>query len=164
MQRDAETIFPASNIKFVEVCHFYDQHISCTYPSTLVLQRHYPCWWGYCLVSHPEQKAMSTVIDWYHFLPCNFLKAMQEALRSECRVDGRNLYQTRAITFDFLPDDTGVTIALGDTRVQAAISAELEEPRMFSVDGRLLIDVHFSAMASKAFGGFVRPAFPTISL
>ena len=69
----------------------------------------------------------------------------------DCRIDGRGRYAARPVTLDLAPDDTSATVAFGRTRVHATIRAEMEEVRGATKDGRLLIDVKFSPMASMAF-------------
>lgn len=75
---------------------------------------------------------------------------MQESIRSDCRVDGRSLYETRPVRIEILPDDSGASVSLGNTSMHGTIKSELEKPRG-SADGRLAIDVKFSPMASTAF-------------
>lgn len=77
--------------------------------------------------------------------------AAQEAARQNCRVDGRGVFDARPVTFQFAPDDSGVLVSLGETRVLCSIDARLEEPRSSSTDGRLQFDVDFSPMASPTF-------------
>jgi exosome complex component RRP45 len=81
---------------------------------------------------------------------------MQAAVRHNCRIDGRGTFDARPVVFDFAPDDSGVLLSLGETRVLCCIEATLDEPRGSSTEGRLVFDVDFSPMASAAFES-VRP-------
>jgi hypothetical protein len=80
------------------------------------------------------------------------LRDLQDLLTtSKQRTDGRDLFEGRPVTVDIAPDDSSVTVAFGETRVFASLRAELQEVRGASKDGRLVIDVKFSPMASTAF-------------
>jgi hypothetical protein len=52
---------------------------------------------------------------------------------------------------DFAPNDTSVTVAFGESRMLATLRADLEEVRGLGLEGRLVIDVKFSPMASTGF-------------
>lgn len=60
------------------------------------------------------------------------------------------MYENRPVKLEMLPDDSGASVSLGNTRMHATITAELEKPRG-TADGRLAIDLKFSPMASTAF-------------
>lgn len=70
---------------------------------------------------------------------------------SKKRTDGRDPYEGRPVTVDIAPDDCSVMIAFGETRILASLRADLQEVRSTSKDGRLVIDVKFSPMASASF-------------
>ena len=70
------------------------------------------------------------------------------------RLDGRSLDTARPVTIDILPDDSGATVAFGDTRMHAAVAAEMpSDPGGRSGEGRLALDVRWSPMGSAAFTG-----------
>eukprot|EP00892_Ulva_mutabilis_P009678 jgi/Ulvmu1/7082/UM033_0143.1 len=89
--------------------------------------------------------------------PSNNIAFVKESIRNENRVDGRSLFETRPLRIEILPDDSGASVSLGNTRMHATITAELEKPRG-SADGRLAIDVKFSPMASTAFSNVCSPS------
>ena len=73
------------------------------------------------------------------------------AQNPSCRIDGRGQYVGRPVALDIAPDDHSVTVAFGETRVLATLRAELHAVQGASKDGRLLVEVKPSPMASKAF-------------
>jgi exosome complex RNA-binding protein Rrp42 (RNase PH superfamily) len=73
------------------------------------------------------------------------------------RADGRTPYQTRPVLVDFGPNDFSVTVAFGESRMLATLRAELEEVHGLGLEGRLIIDVKFSPMASTGFDAVCFP-------
>ncbi len=74
------------------------------------------------------------------------------ALEKGVRVDGRRLLQARALSVAFGSDLGSVEVALGETRVLAAVTAELVEPYPDrAAEGALQVFVDFSPMASPLF-------------
>jgi exosome complex component RRP45 len=74
------------------------------------------------------------------------------ALEKGVRVDGRRLLQARALSVAFGADLGSVEVALGETRVLAAVTAELVEPYPDrAAEGALQVFVDFSPMASPLF-------------
>ena len=79
-------------------------------------------------------------------------------------MDGRSPYDSREIAFSFAPDDSSVTVRMGNTRALAVVRAELETPRSGGGhEGRLLFNVDLSPMASRSFDQ-VRPNNCTLAL
>lgn len=76
-------------------------------------------------------------------------------MSSEARLDGRSFDKLRPVTIDILPDDSGATVALGNTRMHAAVTAQLPtEPGAKSgAEGRLALDVRWSPMGCSSFSG-----------
>lgn len=86
--------------------------------------------------------------------PVNDVWRLQAIIAKEARLDGRSVDATRPVTIDILPDDTGATVAFGDTRMHAAVAAEMPvDPGGRSGEGRLALDVRWSPMGSAAFTG-----------
>ncbi|KAK9785859.1 hypothetical protein WJX73_009684 [Symbiochloris irregularis] len=52
-----------------------------------------------------------------------------KALAEEQRIDGRKPFDARLRKIQIAEDNSGVTVQLGDTKVMAVITADLEEPR-----------------------------------
>ena len=81
-------------------------------------------------------------------------RRLQALIAKEARLDGRSLDEARPVTIDILPDDSGATVAFGDTRMHAAVAAEMpSDPGGRSGEGRLALDVRWSPMGSAAFTG-----------
>ncbi|MEW5303070.1 MAG: hypothetical protein WDW36_005798 [Sanguina aurantia] len=76
-----------------------------------------------------------------------------KALKEECRLDGRQLYDFRKVKYQFSLDTRSATVTLGDgTRVMTVITAVLEAPYPDRPnEGPIKFNVEFSPMASPAF-------------
>ncbi|KAI8470908.1 MAG: exoribonuclease PH component of the exosome [Monoraphidium minutum] len=77
---------------------------------------------------------------------------IKQAIKEDVRIDGRQLYDHRQLSFEFSLDDSSATVRLGGTRAAAAVAAALEAP--FNDRGRegsLRFSVELSPMASPTF-------------
>ena len=70
---------------------------------------------------------------------------------------------SRAVILQFAPDDSGVTLTMGDTRVMTVVTAVLEPPFPDRPnEGSLRINVEFSPMASPNFEAGRPGALPAL--
>ncbi|KAF3337710.1 protein RRP45A-like protein [Carex littledalei] len=77
---------------------------------------------------------------------------IEEALRSEIRVDGRRLYDYRRLTIKFGREDGSSEVQLGETHVMGYVTGQLVQPyRDRSNEGTLAIFTEFSPMADPSF-------------
>ncbi|KAJ4814151.1 Exosome complex component Rrp42 [Rhynchospora pubera] len=85
-------------------------------------------------------------------LTINEKQFIEEALRSEIRVDGRRLYDYRRLTIKFGREDGSSEVQLGETHVMAFVTGQLMQPyRDRPNEGTLAIFTEFSPMADPSF-------------
>ena len=85
-------------------------------------------------------------------LSANEREFLVSALKEEQRVDGRRPFDSRRLKLRFGPDDGVCEVQMGQTRVLAAVTAELVEPFPDRPnEGSIQFCVEFSPMASPSF-------------
>lgn len=82
----------------------------------------------------------------------NETKFLLEALKDGRRVDGREIYDMRALDITLGSDYGYVEVQLGRTRVAANVSAEVVRPYQDKpTEGRLIFNAEISPMAAPFF-------------